>query len=258
MELFMRFKKTTLAALCLAFASAAAYAAAGDRFFSNPTSNKDVVIQVNKAGVTTDVIKAVGSTGAVTVDISGSTNIHTLFGRTLLLNDVNNSGDPGITLRAKSTAGSTENYSINVDATDNSNKGLYFDSPQGKIFFRGTSSATTGSVTGAGVWTLGPSSLGSAHAINGGISIKGGPSIRQMAPQTGAINADGGNGFVNFSFSIAVLDTAKTSCTANIKDGSGSYLGAAIACDMVDSFSCRCRVTGRTSGTVQALLMEWY
>jgi len=171
----MRFKKTTLAALCLAFASAAAYAAAGDRFFSNPTSNKDVVIQVNKAGVTTDVIKAVGSTGAVTVDISGSTNIHTLFGRTLLLNDVNNSGGPGLTLRAKSTAGSTENYSINVDATDNSNKGLYFDVPQGKIFFRGTSSATTGSVTGAGVWTLGPptSSLKIGDSGKSGVALIG-------------------------------------------------------------------------------------
>ena len=66
MELFMRFKKTTLAALCLAFVSVVAYSAAGDRYLSNPTLNKDVVIQVNKAGVTTDAIKVSGSTGAVT------------------------------------------------------------------------------------------------------------------------------------------------------------------------------------------------
>ena len=164
----MRIKNTTLAILWpIIFVGSVALAAAGDRYFSNPTSNKDVVIQVNKAGVTTDVIKAVGSTGAVTVDISGSTNIHTLFGRTLLLNDVNNAGAPSLVLRAKSTAALTENYSINVDATDNSNKGLYFDVPQGKIFFRGTSFATTGSVTGAGAWTLGGSGGNQTHILNG-------------------------------------------------------------------------------------------
>ena len=63
----MRFKKTTLAALCLAFASAAAYAAAGDRYLSNPTLNKDLIIQVNKAGVTTDAIKVSGTTGAAAI-----------------------------------------------------------------------------------------------------------------------------------------------------------------------------------------------
>ena len=73
----MRFKKTTLAALCLAFVSVVAYSAAGDRYLSNPTSNKDVVIQVNKAGVTTDVIKAVGSTGAVTVGGSTALGVST-------------------------------------------------------------------------------------------------------------------------------------------------------------------------------------
>jgi len=64
----MRIKNTTLAILWpIIFIGSVALAAAGDRYFSNPTSNKDVVIQVNKAGVTTDVIKAVGSTGTVTV-----------------------------------------------------------------------------------------------------------------------------------------------------------------------------------------------
>ena len=63
----MRIRKTTLAALCLAFVSVVAYSAAGDRYFSNPTSNKDVVIQVNKAGVMTDAIKVSGTTGAAAI-----------------------------------------------------------------------------------------------------------------------------------------------------------------------------------------------
>ena len=244
----MRFKKTTLAALCLAFVSVVAYSAAGDRYFSNPTLNKDVVIQVNKAGVTTDALKVTGSTGAVNVG-GAFTGASTL---TLTAGSLNIG--TGESLQIKNASGVTRQV-VTIDVSNNTSLGGTVD---GGIKFYGGTGNERGSMTGAGVWTLGPSSLGSAHAINGGISIKGGPSIRQMAPQTGAINADGGNGFVNFSFSIAVLDTAKTSCTANIKDGSGSYLGAAIACDMVDSFSCRCRVTGRTSGTVQALLMEWY
>jgi len=276
----MRFKKTTLAALCLAFASAAAYAAAGDRFFSNPTSNKDVVIQVNKAGVTTDVVKAVGATGAVTLGPSaGLTGTpHRVRGPLFIDRDGTGTNGGSVTGGAGSSeyngnfyrdpssgvAAVTGTGYTRLRVIPTTSSGAVALSLETNITSQTANTTVTGtetnigSATSGGVWTLGPSSLGSAHAINGGISIKGGPSIRQMAPQTGAINADGGNGFVNFSFSIAVLDTAKTSCTANIKDGSGSYLGAAIACDMVDSISCRCRVTGRTSGTVQALLMEWY
>ena len=76
----MRIRKTTLAALCLAFVSVVAYAAAGDRYFSNPTSNKDVVIQVNRSGTTTDVIKTVGSTGAVTIGPATGTVGHVIQG----------------------------------------------------------------------------------------------------------------------------------------------------------------------------------
>jgi len=63
----MRIRKTTLAALCLAFVSVVAYSAAGDRYLSNPTINKDLIIQVNKAGVTTDAIKVSGTTGAAAI-----------------------------------------------------------------------------------------------------------------------------------------------------------------------------------------------
>ena len=63
----MRLRNTTLAALCLAFVSVVAYSAAGDRYLSNPTLNKDLIIQVNKAGVTTDAIKVSGTTGAAAI-----------------------------------------------------------------------------------------------------------------------------------------------------------------------------------------------
>jgi len=63
----MRIRNTTLAALCLAFVSVVAYSAAGDRYLSNPTLNKDLIIQVNKAGVTTDAIKVSGTTGAAAI-----------------------------------------------------------------------------------------------------------------------------------------------------------------------------------------------
>jgi hypothetical protein len=62
----MRIRNTTLAILWpIIFVGSVALAAAGDRYFSNPTLNKDVVIQVNKAGVMTDALKVSGSTGAV-------------------------------------------------------------------------------------------------------------------------------------------------------------------------------------------------
>jgi hypothetical protein len=63
----MRIRNTTLAALWpILFVGSVALAAAGDRYFSNPTQDKDVIIQVNKAGVKTDAIKVSGTTGAVT------------------------------------------------------------------------------------------------------------------------------------------------------------------------------------------------
>jgi len=274
----MRIRNTTLAALCLAFVSVVAYSAAGDRFFSNPTSNKDVVIQVNKAGVTTDVMTLTGAAADVAIGAASATGtgfnvngkglrVHNpataLDSRAnmLLTNAYAGAGGSamgGIAWLLPSNTSADKRAAMITSDTEAGHTGSVIKSNLNFYTNNGAGVTPVGVVSGAGAWTLGPSSLGSAHAINGGISIKGGPSIRQMAPQTGAINADGGNGFLNFSFSIAVLDTAKTSCTANIKDASASYLGAAIACDMVDSLSCRCRVTGRTSGTVQALLMEWY
>ena len=64
----MRIRNTTLAILWpIIFVGSVALAAAGDRYFSNPTLNKDVVIQVNKAGVTTDAIKVSGTNGTVAI-----------------------------------------------------------------------------------------------------------------------------------------------------------------------------------------------
>jgi len=71
----MRIRNTTLAILWpIIFVGSVALAAAGDRYFSNPASNKDVVIQVNKAGVMTDALKVSGSTGAVNLTTSSSSS----------------------------------------------------------------------------------------------------------------------------------------------------------------------------------------
>lgn len=45
--------------------STLALGASGDRYFSNTNSNKDIIVQVNKGGSTTDAIKANGTTGGV-------------------------------------------------------------------------------------------------------------------------------------------------------------------------------------------------
>ena len=155
----MRFKKTTLAALCLAFASAAAYAAAGDRFFSNPTSNKDVVIQVNKAGVTTDVVKAEGATGAVTVGpTAGAT--HKIF----VSDSVN-----GLELRK---SGGTYGQGFRFDVFGTEARIISTGDVAGSLKFY-TGGTDVGGFSTSGAWTLGPSGFTGDHTINGSLILAG-------------------------------------------------------------------------------------
>jgi len=161
----MRFKKTTLAALCLAFASAAAYAAAGDRYFSNPTLNKDVVIQVNKAGVTTDALKVTGSTGAVNVG-GAFTGASTL---TLTAGSLNIG--TGESLVIKNASGVARQV-VTIDGSNNTSLGGTVD---GGIKFYGGTGNERGSMTVAGAWTLGNAGLTGKHIIRNGSSTASQP-----------------------------------------------------------------------------------
>ena len=239
----MRIRKTTLAALCLAFVSVVAYAAAGDRYFSNPTSNKDVIIQANRAGVNTDAIKVTGATGVVTVGVSGDRTAHTIFGNSLTLNDVFNAGSSTLNLRTKSSGGSTETYQITVDATDNSNKGMYLSVPQGKLFFTGTAGATTGSVTGAGLWTLGPATGAVGHILQGGntqLNVKS--------------NTAASSAYVTFAASGAGQTAIVGACSANalIGDAAEGDMCLRTGNDIRFSTNSGGSSAGRVSGTV------WY
>ena len=187
----MRFKKTTLAALCLAFASAAAYAAAGDRFFSNPTSNKDVVIQVNKAGVTTDVIKAVGSTGAVTVGPAAST------ATSLKVNGDATVGNGSTGNRSLTIQGSTYAALRLADTSDANaiNIRNNLSGASGEILHGATQ---VGSFSSAGLWTLGPSLPTSAtHIINGRIRYQETNDAYPAVAEAGTVNAIANGGTYN-------------------------------------------------------------
>ena len=153
----MRFKKTTLAALCLAFVSVVAYSAAGDRYFSNPTLNKDVVIQVNKAGVTTDALKVTGSTGAV--NVGGAFTGASTF--TLTAGSLNIG--TGESLQIKNASGVARQV-VTIDGSNNTSLGGTVD---GGIKFYGGTGNERGSMTGAGAWTLGGSGGNQTHILNG-------------------------------------------------------------------------------------------
>ena len=174
----MRFKKTTLAALCLAFASAAAYAAAGDRFFSNPTSNKDVVIQVNKAGVTTDVIKAEGATGAVTVGpTAGAT--HKIF----VSDSVN-----GLELRK---SGGTYGQGFHFDVFGTEARIISTGDAAGSLKFY-TGGTDVGGFSTSGAWTLGASSgTPQTHVVNGSMSLTNSSSTESTYVKGATIAAAG-------------------------------------------------------------------
>jgi len=157
----MRLRNTTLAGLCLAFVSVVAYSAAGDRFFSNPTSNKDVVIQVNKAGVTTDVIKAVGSTGAVTVGPAAST------ATSLKVNGDATVGNGSTGNRSLTIQGSTYAALRLADTSDANaiNIRNNLSGASGEILYGATD---VGSFSSAGAWTLGSAALPGKHIIRNG------------------------------------------------------------------------------------------
>jgi len=74
----MNLKRNSLG-IFLALISTVAFAAPGDRYIENQTSNKDIIFQVNKAGVKTEVMRANGTTGAVSLKGVANTNNYAKF-----------------------------------------------------------------------------------------------------------------------------------------------------------------------------------
>ena len=162
----MSIRKTTLAILWpIIFVGSVALAAAGDRYFSNPTLNKDVVIQVNRAGVTTDALKVTGSTGAVNVG-GAFTGASTL---TLTAGSLNIG--TGESLVIKNASGVARQV-VTIDGSNNTSLGGTVD---GGIKFYGGTGNERGSMTSAGVWTLGPptSSLKIGDSGKSGVALIG-------------------------------------------------------------------------------------
>ena len=205
----MRIRNTTLAALCLAFVSVVAYSAAGDRYFSNPASNKDVVIQVNKAGVTTDVIKAVGSTGAVTVGPAASTAVHTINGALTLVGpssnayiDINRSGGQA--------------WQIGSDNANPSGTGGFY-------FYDGTGAKYAGSVSTSSFWRLGPA-LGKVGIL--GTRVAGDAAVMGSPFGDGAHQIIGNGLQINFALSEnnAQATGGMSICVLTDTDGAQSAL----------------------------------
>jgi hypothetical protein len=171
----MRIKNTTLAILWpIIFVGSVALAAAGDRYFSNPTLNKDVVIQVNKAGVTTDALKVTGSTGTVTVRgrTDGLSPASGDIGEIALGSASLRAGTGGFTYSVRSTTGWTTTPSTLISTT--LNKGSYLVT----LSLSATALATTyisGQLTVGGV-NLTP------QGLQGLITTTAGPSMHITIP----------------------------------------------------------------------------
>ena len=192
----MRIRKTTLAALCLAFVSVVAYSAAGDRFFSNPTSNKDVVIQVNKAGVTTDVMTLTGAAADVAIGAASATGtgfnlngkglrVHNpataLDSRAnmLLTNAYAGAGGSalgGIAWLLPSNTAADKRAALITSDTEAGHTGSVIKSNLNFYTNNGAGVTPVGAVSGAGVWTLGASgNTGVGLNVNGKMTnAKGG------------------------------------------------------------------------------------
>jgi hypothetical protein len=144
-----------------AFLSAVALAAAGDRFINNPNSNADVVIQVNKAGSTTEAIRATGSTGAVSLGVSSNPQTHTVNGAL-----------------AVSRSSATADFSLIRTTSSSGGAGLQ-TSGNGSLgtlsFTNGSSAApftnTVGGYDTGGAWTIGATSSTQTHIVNGKITL---------------------------------------------------------------------------------------
>jgi len=173
----MRIRNTTLAALCLAFVSVVAYSAAGDRYFSNPTSNKDVVIQVNKAGVTTDAVKAVGATGAVTLGPSTGNVSHQVIGKEAV---VGTDTGEGLRFNFLNAAGGNK-AALLVGGFSPSANNAYawlgtYENGVGPAAMKFASYTTeVGGYSKTGAWTLGHAGLTGKHIIRNGSSTASQP-----------------------------------------------------------------------------------
>jgi len=210
----MRIKNTTLAILWpIIFVGSVALAAAGDRYFSNPTSNKDVVIQVNKAGVTTDVIKAVGSTGAVTVGPAASTATN------LKVNGDATFGNGSTGNRALTIQGSTYAALRLADTSDANaiNIRNNLSGASGEILYGATQ---VGSFSSAGAWTLGPVTADSALFVYyGNLWATSGSHYSSLGDGSSFYSGKGGT--------ITVVDkttpeTCVFACVLNLAETAGS------------------------------------
>jgi len=206
----MRIRNTTLAALCLAFVSVVAYSAAGDRFFSNPTSNKDVVIQVNKAGVTTDVMTLTGAAADVAIGAASATGtgfnvdgkglrVHNpataLDSRAnmLLTNAYAGAGGSamgGIAWLLPSNTAADKRAALITSDTEAGHTGSVIKSNLNFYTNNGAGVTPVGVVSGAGAWALGPSA--SAITTLGTRTNIGAAVIGTPAGQQRTLDASGG------------------------------------------------------------------
>ena len=166
----MRIKNTTLAILWpIIFVGSVALAAAGDRYFSNPTLNKDVVIQVNKAGVTTDAVKAVGATGAVTLGPSTGNVSHQVIGKEAV---VGTDTGEGLRFNFLNAAGGNK-AALLVGGYSPSANNAYawlgsYENGVGPAAMKFASYTTeVGGYSKTGAWTLGGSGGNQTHILNG-------------------------------------------------------------------------------------------
>jgi len=243
----MRIRNTTLAALCLAFVSVVAYAAAGDRFFSNPTSNKDVVIQVNKAGVTTDVMTLTGAAADVAIGAASATGtgfnvdgkglrVHNpataLDSRAnmLLTNAYAGAGGSalgGIAWLLPSNTAADKRAAMITSDTEAGHTGSVIKSNLNFYTNNGAGVTPVGAVSGAGAWTLGPVTANSAVFVYyGNLWATSGSHFSSLADGSSFYSGKGGT--------ITVVDkttpeTCVFACVLNLAETAGSCVVVADA-----------------------------
>ena len=239
----MSIRKTTLAALCLAFVSVVAYSAAGDRFFSNPTSNKDVVIQVNKAGVTTDVMTLTGAAADVAIGAASATGTgFNLNGKGLRVHNpataldsranmlltnayagAGGSAMGGIAWLLPSNTSADKRAAMITSDTEAGHTGSVIKSNLNFYTNNGAGVTPVGVVSSAGAWTLGPA-LGKVGIL--GTRVAGDAAVIGSPFGDGAHQIIGNGLQINFTLSEhpAQATGGMSICVLTSTDGAQSAL----------------------------------
>jgi hypothetical protein len=274
-----------LVAVLVTPASRADFFTSGNRWVENPDSGGNLALRVNVGGVKTDALTAQGAAGNVAMatgktfqadaftNVAGTGSPTFTFGLSSSAPVFWSDGTALLPAAAFTNATTTGFYKAGTNSlgiATNATSAATIDASQKWTFPGvidpvggfGTTTDGAASATNSGLVTTGTQTIagnksftGALTENGGGLQFGGNNLIRQMQMGFCSLTTDGGNGFCYGVFTSNVANSSKVSCVGTIQGD--SYGGAAISCALVDTQDVRFRVSGKTSGVVNTLVIEW-